>query len=189
MRGFTLIELLVVMSIMIVITAVFLVRNSQFNSAILLRSLAYEVALSIREAQVYGVGVREVSAGSNNFTAGYGVYFSSDAPTDYVLFADLDKNGLYGAGDTIMQSFAVRNGFTVARICAVTTTGVSQCSPADITSLVVSFKRPNPEALIKTNVAGYSYASASITVSSPNGSTRTVTIGTAGEIEVQQVGN
>src|SRR3989344_3869307 len=75
-RGFTLIELLVVLSIMLVITGVFLVRNQQFNSAILLRSLSYQVALSIRQAQVFGVGVKEDGAGTGNFSARDGVQFS-----------------------------------------------------------------------------------------------------------------
>ena len=42
--GFTLVELLVVIGIMLVISSMLLVRNSQFNSSILLRALAYEVA-------------------------------------------------------------------------------------------------------------------------------------------------
>lgn len=174
---------------MLVITSMFLVRNSQFNSSILLRSLSYEVALSIREAQVYGVGVREVSVGSNNFSAGYGVHFSSVTPTAYLLFADSDNDRLYGTGDAAVQNFKVQNGFVISQFCATTTSGASQCSPDAISSLDITFRRPNPEPVIRTSALGYTYSGASITVSSPNGATRSVTIGAAGEIAVQQTGN
>ena len=189
--GFTLIELLVVLSIMLVITSTFLVRNQRFNSSILLRSLAYQVALSVREAQVYGVGVKEVAVGSGNFSSGFGVYFSNGMPTSYLLFADTNNNGLYDGGDTVIETFTIGRGFTLSQFCATTTTsgGVQQCSPSSISALSITFRRPNPEPTIRTNLSGYTYSSASITVSSASGSTRTVTVGAAGEIEVQQTGN
>ena len=188
-RGFTLIELLVVLSIMLVITGVFLVRNQQFNSAILLRSLSYQVALSIRQAQVFGVGVKEVGAGTGNFSAGYGVYFSTLSPTTYVLFADVNNNGVYDVGDVAVQNFAVGSGFRIASFCATTSGGVEQCAPADISALTVSFRRPNPEPTITTNLTGYTYSEASITAASSAGSERSVTVGAAGEIAVEQTGN
>lgn len=186
--GFTLIELLVVLSIMVVITLVFLVRNGQFNSSILLRSLSYEVAISIREAQVYGVGVRETAPGSNNFGAGYGVHFSSATPAAYFLFADTNNNGSYDVSDATIENFTVQNGFVIAQFCATGTSGAAQCFPGSLSTLDITFHRPNPEPIIRTSLGG-SYSNASVTVSSPNGSTRTVTVGAAGEIEVQQTGN
>ena len=57
-RGFTLIELLVVMSIMLILTSLFILRQQRFNSSTLLQSLAYSVALSVRQAQVYGTSIR-----------------------------------------------------------------------------------------------------------------------------------
>ena len=188
-RGFTLIELLVVLSIMAVITGVFLVRNGRFNSAILLRSFSYQVALSIREAQVYGVGVKEVTPGSGNFSAGFGVYFSSLTPTAYILFADVNNNGVYDTGDIVVENFTVANGFAISEFCATTSGGAEQCSPSGISALSITFRRPNPEPTIRINLSGYVYSNASITAASPTGSSRTVTVGAAGEIAVEQVGN
>ncbi len=47
-----------------------LANHERFNSSILLDSLAYDIALSIREAQVYGLSVRGINA---DFQVGYGV--------------------------------------------------------------------------------------------------------------------
>jgi prepilin-type N-terminal cleavage/methylation domain-containing protein len=92
-RGFSLIELLVVIGIFIIITSVILARQNKFSSDILLTDLAYQVAISIRQAQVYGLGVQ---AQSSNFDIGYGVHFDNVTPnTTYKLFADNDKNGVY----------------------------------------------------------------------------------------------
>ncbi|MBI2004934.1 prepilin-type N-terminal cleavage/methylation domain-containing protein [Patescibacteria group bacterium] len=55
--GFTLVELLVVVSIMLIITSTLLLQQRKFNSATLMRTLAYNIALSIRQAQVYGTSV------------------------------------------------------------------------------------------------------------------------------------
>src|SRR3989344_9303934 len=53
-RGFTLIELLVVTGILVLISGLVLANNTRFGGAILLKNLAYDVGLSIREVQVYG---------------------------------------------------------------------------------------------------------------------------------------
>ena len=85
-KGFTLVELLVSIAIFSVITTMAVFNNSQFNSSVLLTNLAYEVAISIRQAQVYGVTVRKNSAGS--FDSAYGIHFDMNTPTAYSLFED-----------------------------------------------------------------------------------------------------
>lgn len=187
-RGFTLIELLVVMSIMLVITSAFLVSNTKFNSSILLRSLAYQVAISVRQAQVYGIGVREAGIGTGNFSAGYGVHFAIGTPTSYLLFADQNNNQQYDSGDLVVETFRIRNGYVLSSLCATRTDGVERCT-GTIANLTVSFRRPNPEATIRTSLSGETYSAARITVSSPAGSTRDVSVGASGEISVQQTGN
>src|SRR3569832_1656292 len=90
-RGFTLIELLVVISIMLILTSIFVLRQQRFQSSTLLRSLAYSVALSVRQAQVYGTSIRENVVGAfdtSSAAKAYGVYFSSGSTGSYILFAD-----------------------------------------------------------------------------------------------------
>src|SRR3989338_6906440 len=58
-RGFTLVELLVTLSLFVVLTTIVLFSQQKFNGSILLTNLAYDVALTIRQAQTFGVNVRE----------------------------------------------------------------------------------------------------------------------------------
>ena len=76
--GFTLVELIVVSAIILVISLFILFQQAKFNSSTLLRSLTYSVALSVRQAQVYGTSVRGFSSGGTvAFGSGYGVYLST----------------------------------------------------------------------------------------------------------------
>src|SRR3989338_5533346 len=92
-RGFTLIELIVVSAIILAISTFILFQQSKFNSATLLRSLTYSMALSVRQAQVYGTSVRGFtpqSGGAATFGSGYGIQFPAITvvPYQYYLFAD-----------------------------------------------------------------------------------------------------
>jgi prepilin-type N-terminal cleavage/methylation domain-containing protein len=174
-RGFTLIELLVVSLIIVLITGTVLFRQQRFNSSTLLRSLSYSVALSMRQAQVYGVSVRENSAGSGTFASGYGVYFNTSGLADsnhYLLFADRGNGALDLSGgsfdlnangilcetneDCLTQRFTIGNGrsagadYVISAFCAHNISGTTVCSPA-ITNLTVYFRRPNPDACFATS--------------------------------------
>src|SRR3989344_3825107 len=81
-RGFTLIELLVVTAILGIVSTLVLANNTRFGGAVLLENLAYEIGLSVRKAQVYGIAVRRF--GETDFSAGYGIHFNSAMPTTYV---------------------------------------------------------------------------------------------------------
>ncbi len=171
-KGFTLVELLVVSLIIVFITAFVLFRQQGFNSATLLRSLSYSIALSVRQAQVYGVSVRESAVGSGVFAAGYGVYFGNSLlPTPYnayyALFADADNNGQYALSEAI-NTFTIGNGrgtdYLIRNFCAHSISSNSDqcgCSNAalctvtspTIASLTVYFRRPNPDACFATSVS------------------------------------
>ena len=202
--GFTLIELMVVTAIMVLITMVVLFNTGRFNSSVLLRSLAYEVGLSLRTAQLYGVSVREATSG--DFNAAYGVFFPVsiiNVPNaSYSLFADLNNNGIFDDGTSaIEENFLLQNSFAISDICATTGSsmicaagcpsplpaGITSCAPQSIaTGITISFKRPNPNALIIVDSnTSQPYAGAIITVSSPAGSTRTTSVTSTGLITVQ----
>jgi prepilin-type N-terminal cleavage/methylation domain-containing protein len=173
-RGFTIIELLVVVVIIVLITGTLLIRQQGFNSSTLLRSLAYSVALSIRQAQVYGVSVREqttqAGAGTGAFSQGYGVQFSSDGckqgnQNRYQLYADINNDGLLTSNllpvAEELPCYTVGNGrgtdYKVLKFCAHPSTGGSDVcypsSPTTISSLSIYFRRPNPDACFATNTS------------------------------------
>ena len=142
-RGFTLIELLVVISIMVIVTSVILVRQSRFDSSTVLRSLAYSVALSVRQAQIYGSSVLGTSTPSSLYCVGgnysasgvcyagaYGINFSIADPQHYYLFADLDNNGCRSgdnytcsgagtAGAEDVNVFTLGSNYEISNLCVL----------------------------------------------------------------------
>jgi prepilin-type N-terminal cleavage/methylation domain-containing protein len=185
-RGFTLIELLLVTIIMVIMTTLILIQQQKFDSATLLRSLGYSVALSIRQAQTYGVSVRESSPGSGTFASGYGVYFSSVSPNTYILFADANGNGQYDSGEAV-QTFIVNSGYVISDFCVQNNSANVACWVAGgggLTSLTVLFKHPNPDAKIIDN-NGTAYGGAYIQIKATgSGATRSVTVSSTGQIVV-----
>jgi Tfp pilus assembly protein FimT len=187
--GFTLVELIVSFSIFVFIAASIFVRNSEFNSSILLTNLAYDVALSIRQAQVYGVSVRADQPGVTDFSLGYGVHMEGNSPQNYIFFADRNINNLYEPSE-MLDVYTIRRGNRIGDFCAKPDTSFENdevCKSAgSITSLTVSFKRPSADAVIKTSLVNQTYKRARIQLVSPNGSERWVTIESTGQISVIQ---
>jgi prepilin-type N-terminal cleavage/methylation domain-containing protein len=190
LRGFSLLELLVVMAIFSVISLIVLANHSRFNSSVLLGSLAYDMALSVREAQVYGLSVRGQDVGSNSFTnfnVGYGIHFSGSS--SYIFFADKNGNKKYdnSTTDSIIKTYTLNSQHSISEFCGITSTGGTQCSTGrggtTITSLDVVFFRPDPDANMNSNQAS-NYSRAEIHVLSTGGETRTINIASTGQISV-----
>ena len=195
--AFTLIELLVVVAIFAIITGVLLANNSKFNSSALLGSLAYDISLSIREAQVYGLSVQtfgtQFSATGYNVQVGYGIHFDAATPTSYFLFADSNANKYYDSSDTVLQTYTVGTNHFIKSFCGTPSPsqgGGPQCtiltSPT-INHLDIVFFRPDPDAIITSDQESnpaQPYSSAQITIASPSGETRTVTVQSTGQISV-----
>ena len=188
--GFSLIELLVVLGMLVLITTVTLVSHFSFNSSIVLSSLAYDIALSIRQAQVFGLAVREYkdefSAIPNpTFDTGYGVHFDSSTPKSYILFADTDRQLDYDGVTERDEVFTIGRGNFISEFCATNSVPIEKCSSTGvITYLDIIFDRPDPEAIIKTNL-GETYGSARIVISSPRGNERVIRIFSTGQISVE----
>jgi prepilin-type N-terminal cleavage/methylation domain-containing protein len=185
--GFSMVELLMVVAIFSVISLIVLTNHSKFNSSVLLGSLAYNIGLSVREAQVYGLSVREYNS---NFKVGYGIHFAN--PTSYFLFADVDADRRYDSGvDSIVRMYTAGQGHTLSKYCGIKVDGQRDCSDgstsATISHLDVVFYRPDPDANISSNQFG-AYSGAEITVGSPSGETRTITIASTGQIAVSSGG-
>ncbi len=183
-RGFSLIELIVAVSIFAFISTVVLANNNKFNSSVLLGSLAYDIALSVREAQVFGLSVRQFS---DNFQVGYGVRFLPNST--YLFFVDTNTNQTYDVGtDAVIDTFSLSRGHTIQSFCGVTVGGTERCSNSStpISHLDVVFLRPNPDALISSNEPGI-YSRGIITVASQGGETRTINIASTGQISVQNL--
>ena len=187
--GFTLIELLVSISIFAIITTVAVFNHTQFNGSVLLTNLAYDVALSARQAQFYGTTVKRATvdlADTSRFDSGYGIRFDTSTPTSYFIFEDARSGGVgtlpnhvYDSGDVKIETFYVQKGNKITKICLD-----NDCSP---TSVDTTFVRPNPDAFIKSGSASYN-SKAEICVTSPAGQARKVVIESTGQISVSADG-
>lgn len=193
-RGFTIVELLISIAIFVIMTIVVVAKYGNFNQSTLLTDTAYDVALVAREAQTYGLSVRNSdTGGGTNFSFPYGVAFSTQSgsscgsatlsETNMVLFADADQqDGRCGGSDTAINTYTLSRGATVTRLCA----GTEQSSCSSISSLEVSYKRPNPEAIIcgTSGSTDCTYRYAEIGITGSQGGTRTIVVNQSGQISV-----
>ncbi len=140
LAAFSIIELMVVITIMTLVTTVMVSSQSSFNSAVLLRNQAYEVAFAIKEAQLLAL------SGGDRTVRQYGIHFDTSSSTEstYRLFQDLDDDGWYDTGEQIGLTGKLDSRFEIR---AVTPSNGG-------TLLDISFKRPNFDALFCTRLAG-----------------------------------
>lgn len=198
-RGFTLIELLVTLSMFVVLTTVVLFRSSQFNGSILLTNLAYDVAITIRQAQSFGVNVREAS--TNVFDKAYGVHFDISKDKRFLLFFDSSGGGnegryagswtCNGGSDECLNIYSLKRGNKISDI-KVTSPSCSPLSSCSVSELNITFLRPNPDARFVAKKSGGSYfgdiTSATITISSADDlSSRYIVVNSTGQISVKKI--
>lgn len=191
-RGFTLVELMVTVGIFVFMTALVLGRYNLFNSNTLLTNLAYDIALTIRQAQTYGLSVRSSDSLSAYFNSPYGVDFRKVEPSKFTFFSDGNVqhssdntyDGTGSTGDVVINAYNLKQGSKVTGLCAGT---INNCVTVNV--LDVTFRRPDPTALIYAGEQGvwgsspYSYAE--ITVSSGDGSSsRVIKVNQSGQISV-----
>jgi Tfp pilus assembly protein FimT len=193
-KGLTVIELLISVSIMTIIMTTVLFGYRSFGDNLGLTGAREEMAINIRQAQTYGLSVKEVSAGGGQFNTAYGVSFDIDNPTYYVIFVDKDGDSKYDAGSgacgtsttECIERITFKNGVTISQFCDAV--GCPPSNPS-IRSLHITFVRPNPDARINFSNAGggstISSAVGKIVMSSPQGTTRSVTVESTGQISVQ----
>ena len=182
--GFTLIELIVVVGILVVISSIILANYSKFGGQILLRNLAYDVALSIREAQVYGISARSFLGAQ--FASGHGVYFSfNEGNNVFFLYTDVDNNAFFTSAATEwVETYSLGRGYTIDRMC-VLVGGVEDCSVVELDML---FKRPEPDAIIRASFGSSfaPYSRARIVLTSPREYKLSVLVESTGQISVQR---
>ena len=198
-KGFTLIELLITITMFVMITGIVLFNSNSFDSSVLLHNFAYDVALTIKQAQSYGVNVKENSIGI--FDYDYGVYFdtvTADYRTHFILFNDVPPvNGVadkyYTNSASVsscptdnpecIQKYTIKNGSFIKSVCA----GDDADHCTQVNQLSILFHRPNLGAEIYTNNQSINpQLYANIILSAKNGATTTIVVTKVGQIYIKK---
>lgn len=213
--GFTLIEMIVAIGIFAIMTALVLTKYGAFNQGVILTNLAFDVALNIRNAQAYGLNVKSAirndnafdNEGISNIGGTYGVHFDSTSNTGnnakFILFADLSRSGNYNYTSGVYTSYSsggangipdedisvtnIQKRSVIGKLCVSLATDCSGGSWRDVDVVDITFKRPEPNAVI---MAKDSYGniikwnSAEITIKAIDGTIKKVLVNSTGQISV-----
>lgn len=156
-KGFTVLEMIVVLSIVGLISGVILFNYRLFNQRLSLSSAAQEVAIAIRQAQTYGLSVKQTSQGSGEFDKAYGIAFDTQLNTKaYYLYVDKDGDGFYDGDDTCnplsecIKKELILNAAWISGFCGIDASGASTqtCPVNSVRQMSVTFRRPNRDAFI-----------------------------------------
>lgn len=191
-KGFTLIELMVTVGIFVFMTALILAKYNSFYSGTLFKNLAYDIALTIRQAQTYGISVKVADVPDDrNFNSAYGVRFNTGSLKQFSLSA-YDKAGsaYTQRTDANLRNFNIKQGAKIKEICVGTS--ANSCDllsdqSGNPTILDIVFQRPNPEAIFCTSDGAscttIKYIKITL-VASDNVTLHTVSVNNVGQITV-----
>jgi hypothetical protein len=172
---------MVVLAIIVVITSVVLTSQNSFNKTLILANTAYDIALTLRSAQTYGLSSRGRTNAAGAFVsanAGYGLHFQTSPAGSFTLFSDTYPDASASSchptsnasapdakpgncsyesaqGEKVVD-YKLGNGITVSDFCA-RSLGSWSCTYAHngassgLSSLDIVFARPNPDPFMSVN--------------------------------------
>jgi prepilin-type N-terminal cleavage/methylation domain-containing protein len=202
--GFTLMELMIVIAIASILMTTVVVQQRKWDDNLSVSIQAFDLGMTIRQAQIYGLGAKEDNAGSegDKFNVGYGVDVNlgnSGDNTRYIFFADRNNNKIYDAGEGIGNPTIFTKGVTISRICGIRSfNGTQRCSTgvgnnypkqADVVFLRPApgnteiFMNGNGNILSGSNTLIPPYV---IDVESANGKVSTITVNANGQVSISQ---
>ena len=198
-KGFTVIELLVSTGIMLLIMGVVLANYPSFRARTSLSSVAREIGLLIREAQVYGLAVKRFSLSDKTYPP-YGIHLNNTNSKEIVMFGDLmpggETEGVYDSGDgcggketECIRRLTINGAVNIIKFCVLEGGGDGYTAEeiCNISQLNISFRRPDPEAFIIVNDSSRRYNGANIYLQSNRepAEERVIRVWVTGQISVQ----
>lgn len=199
------IEMLVSIAILMIIAAVVLTSHASFTNSLIVTNAAYDISLSLRQAESFGISSRGSGGAAN---AGYGLHFTNRAPaSSYTFFTDTSPaascstpdckpgDGLYTQGsDGLVSTYTINAGISIVKLCGYLG-AASYCSGSGHAYVLdVVFTRPNTSAQISLKKDGSCVpggsggrctplSSGCILLSSPDGSSqRAISVSAVGQV-------
>jgi hypothetical protein len=169
---------------MVIVTGVLLANNSRFGGTVLLQNLAYDIALSTREAQVYSISVVHFG---DSFSTPFGVHYdvsSDDTRDEFIVFADVDGDGSFDPSNEYVQKTDITRGFYIGQLCVTPINGTQECNAQQVD---IIFKHPEPDAYIRSSLNnwGTPYGSGRVKVMSPRNDELCIYTEFSGQISVR----
>src|SRR3989338_8159589 len=201
--GFTLVELLVSIAIVSVILTVIVSNQSTYTDGVALTNLADEISSTISQAQAYGIGVREFSPSSSEFSASYGLTFSllgSGFNKAYLFFGDRNGNKIYdgdwscpiGGASECLERIDISRGNYIESLCVLYyTSPIYYVDNCDVGRVDISFAYSSGETqLLFYKTSGNLFnlkeltqtEGAKIVLKSPGGLSWSVVVHTNGQV-------
>ena len=183
--GFGLVELLVSFSILTLVLGTIMVRQDSFDNAVLLRNQAYEIALHVREVQMYAVSIL---GNAGDYRDVYGLYFNTTNATNrsgYKVYQDTTSGNLrYDTSEEFGMQGDLDQRFEVGAIRLINSNGVTLPSNDQVS---VMFQRPNFDARFfdSSGEVSASVLEVDIVLKRDSSKLRTIEITKTGQISVQ----
>ncbi len=171
-KGFTLIEVLVILSIITIMTISVFSNYGKNNEVFALERSSQKIAQDIRRAQEMATSGLE----SASSILGYGVYFSTSNPTSYLIYEEVNDASpimSYETGDITKETINLENGVEI----------LSLVDSVSVSNISISFEPPNPLTYIDGDFSDKT-AIITLCVASDHTKTRTITINSAGMVQV-----
>lgn len=172
--GFGLIELMVSIGIVVLVMGIVFTRQDAFNSALLLRNEAFDVALNARDMQLSALGAE---GRDGVFRSLVGLHFDTDQANNqvYIPFIDTNADGVYdAASEGTGEIFRIDPRFEINQL---------RVDGADVSVATAVFQRPNFDAVI--NPGDGDILEIDLTLIADNMSTTTIVITSTGQISVE----
>jgi uncharacterized protein (TIGR02145 family) len=181
---------MVTAGIFALMTALLVAKYGSFNDTTILTNTAYDVALAIRGAQSYGMNAP--ASGAQNVNYPYGIHFdtsNSTTQTQMTFFEGANSGDYVYSGANTITTYTLKNGGLIKSVCVGTSN--EDCSSSGITSLDVTFKYSDPNAIITatngSSAIQYPYAEI-VVENAAQTSTRTIYVRETGEIALNPSG-
>ena len=195
--GFTLIEVIVVIGIMAVMSAIVLANFPRFQRGAVVEREVAKLALAMRKAQSYSLGVREFNPApafnDDPFCVkipvrfpGYGVYLAMSSPTVYTIFGDATCSKKYDTFpvDETVENITIENK---AKLASLKGFNVGICSSGcALDEVLVFYLRPGPSIFLTDADGINSYDYFEISLASSDGSVaKTAVVRSTGQISIK----
>ncbi len=169
---------MVSISIFTIISIGLFINYPKFREGVSLKRTAQKIALSVREAQVSAISVKEF----DGKFPGYGVHFNVNTPDSFILFVDLDGNGEYSGGAEKEKEIKIKTADIIYKLCVgEKTIPTPDCG---LSELNIVYYRPGPKVVFKGGGVDYSNHDLEVVIRSPDGTEKQVIIWPTGQIEV-----